>query len=88
MVDVSVVTTRRDWVVPTAEEVAASIDEAAKVAGADADKLRHHKDIEISRVLRKMTRLGLWLPKSQRVRRRSTKSTRTLSCRGSTQQGL
>ena len=63
MVDVSVVTTRReDWVVPTAEEAAALIDEAAKATGADAGKPRHHKDIEISRVLRKMTRARILAP--------------------------
>ena len=89
VVDVSVVTTRKeDWVVPTAEEVAASIDEAAKAAGADAGKLRHHKDIEISRVLRKTTRAWTLAPEIAARGRRSTKSTITLSCRGSTQQGL
>ena len=50
------------FVVPTAEEAAELIDDAAKATGADANKPRHHKDIEISRVLRKMIRARTLAP--------------------------
>jgi hypothetical protein len=57
VIDVSVVTVRRDgWVVPTAGEAAALVDEAAKARDVDAGKRGDHMDIEVARVLRKITR--------------------------------
>ena len=66
--------------VPTAEEAAAS-----KATGADAGRPGHHKNIEISRVLRKMTRARTLAPEIA-AREETTKSTRTSSCRGSSPQ--
>ena len=87
VVDVSVVTIPRgDWVVPTAEEAAASIDEAAKATGGDGGKPGNHKVIEISRMLCNIG-LGHWIPKSEHGRK-GTRSTRTLSYRGSSQHGI